>query len=301
MKTKIAVFAFIAASAALAQTTPAFEVAVIKPATSEQLSAARRAGQKPHTEVTVGNNRLDMGYQSLMAIISRAYDVVPAQIAGPDSLNADHYDILAKLPAGATEGQVPQMLQSLLADRFGLKMHREKRETGIYALVVSKSGLNPTKMKPATAPELTPEPQPGDRTISTPFGKITLLRTAENVMVGFMPGMGIVKEPLGTTELHMEFSNLTTPRFAQFLSSAEDRLVVDKTGLTGSYEAVFELSLPQPQPPGGAEAGGAATASAPQLNPSLKAVEQMGLKLEPQKDLVEMIVIDHIEKTPTAN
>jgi len=303
MKTKITVFAFIATSIALAQPTPAFEVAVIKPATIEGLQAAQRAGQQPHAGVTVDNNRLDMGFQSLSDIIARAYAVIPAQLVGPDSLKTDRYDILAKLPAGANEDQVPQMLQALLAERFGMKIHREKRETAIYALVVSKGGLNSKKMKPATTPELAPEPQPGDRIQSTPFGKITIRQTSDKGAIGFMPGMGVLKQGMGPNGIHIEMSNLTTTRFAQMLS--QDRLVVDKTGLKGSYEASFDVAMdapPSPPPPGGGDVGGgAAMASAPQLNPMFQAVEQMGLKLEPQKDQVEMIVIDHIEKTPTDN
>ena len=76
-----------------------------------------------------------------------------------------------------------------------------------------------------------------------------------------------------------------------------DRVVIDKTGLKGSYEASFDISTdqqgPQAQSPG--------TASTPQLNPMFLAVEQLGLKLEPQKDSVDMLVIDHIEKAPTEN
>ena len=178
MKTKITVFAFIATSIALAQPTPAFEVAVIKPATIEGLQAAQRAGQQPHAGVTVDNNRLDMGFQSLSDIIARAYAVIPAQLVGPDSLKTDRYDILAKLPAGANEDQVPQMLQALLAERFGMKIHREKRETAIYALVVSKGGLNSKKMKPATTPELAPEPQPGSVPVPTPEADLRLYQNA---------------------------------------------------------------------------------------------------------------------------
>ena len=305
MRTKLAVLALVAASTALAQTTSAFEVAVIKPATMESIQAAAQAGQRPHMGVTVDNNRLDMGFQSLSNIIARAYAVIPSQIVGPDSLKNDRYDILAKLPAGANEDQVPQMLQALLAERFGLKIHREKRETGIYALVVGKAGLSAKKMKPATAPELAPEPQPGDRIQSTPFGKITIRQTSDKGAVGFMPGMGVLKEGMGPNGIHIEFSNLTTTIFAQLLTSDGDRVVIDKTGLKGSYEASFDVAMdapPSPPPPGGGDVGGgAAMASAPQMNPMFQAVEQMGLKLEPQQDLVEMIVIDHIEKTPTDN
>ena len=78
-----------------------------------------------------------------------------------------------------------------------------------------------------------------------------------------------------------------------------DRVVVNKTGLKGSYEASFDIS-----PDGQGQqmqSGGGGAAPTPQLNPMFMAVEQLGLKLEPQKDSVDMLVIDHIEKTPTDN
>ena len=302
MKIPLATLALLAASTALAQ-KPEFEVAVVKPATQEQLMAAIQAKQTPHVGVTIDKNRVDIGFQSLSDILARAYDVASFQIVGPDFLRTERFDILAKLPAGSTEEQVPQMLQALLADRFKLTVHRENKETGIYALVIAKGGLK--KMKPATAEELAPEPQPGDRTQSTPFGKMTIRQTANGV-VGFMPGIGTLKasaSPGGGGE-HVEMSNLTTSRFAQMLISGMDKLVVDKTGLKGSYEASFDITMDaQPMPQGGGEGGGggAAMASAPALNPMFMAVEQLGLKLEQQKDSVEMVVVDHIEKTPTDN
>jgi uncharacterized protein (TIGR03435 family) len=283
-----ALLAVFTASAALAQ-SPAFEVAVIKPVSPEQLRA--RPG------ITTDKNRLNITYQSLSDIVAFAYGVVPVQIAGPDYLKTGRFDIVAKLPDGATEAQVPQMLQTLLAERFGLVAHRDKRETQIYALVISKGGLK--RMKPATEAEIAPEPKEGDQTQSTPFGKIIIRQVDGKGAVGFMPGLGTLKVTPGASGgPHIELSNLTTARFAQMLmsDSGTDRVVVDKTGLKGSYEASFDISTDGPGP----QAGGG-TAPTPQLNPMFLAVEQLGLKLEPQKDSVDMIVIDHIEKTPTDN
>ena len=304
MKTAFATLAFLAASNALAQ-TPAFEVAVIKPASQEQLMAAMQSGQRPHVGVTIDNNRMDMGFQSLSDILARAYDVSPSQIVGPDFLKTEHFDILAKLPAGGTEEQVPQMLQALLAERFKLVARREKKETPIYALVVSKGGLNPKKIKPATAEEISPEPMEGDQTQNTPFGKMTIRQSKDpsKGQIAFMPGMGTLKVTPGPSGVHIEVSNLTTSHFAQLLMQGEDRVVVDKTGLKGSYEASIDISMDGMQgsaPPG---AGGAspAVASTPAMNPMFLAVEQLGLRIEPQKDVVDMLVIDHIEKAPTDN
>ena len=295
------------ASAAFAQ-SPAFEVASIKSVLPEQFQDAVRSGQRqPRSGITTDQNRVTITYQSLSDILAFAYGVVPVQIVGPDYLKTGRFDILAKMPAGAKEEQAPQMLQALLAERFGLVAHREKREAQIYALVIGKGGLK--KMKPATQAEMSPEPMEGDQSQSTPFGKM-IIRPVDGGkgMVGFMPGLGTLKvtQAAGGGP-HIEFSNLTTARLAQLLMSdpGQDRVVVDKTGLKGSYEASFDISLDQglqaQSPGGGATGGGSGVASTPQANPMFGAVEQLGLKLEPQKDSVEMVVIDHIEKTPTEN
>ncbi len=183
----------------------------------------------------IDKNRVNIIYQSLSDILAFAYAVAPFQLVGPDYLKSERFDVLAKLPAGANEEQVPQMLRALLAERFGLVAHKEKKEASIYALAVSKGGLNSKKMKPATAEEIAPEPMEGDQTQSTPFGKMTIRQVPGKGMVGFMPGLGILKVTAGTSGgPHIELSNLTTVGFAQMLTSEGDRVVVDKTGLKGS-------------------------------------------------------------------
>ena len=284
-----------------------FDVASVKPASEEQFMAAVRAGQRPRTGITVDKGRAEFSYQPLIALIEFAYSIPEYQLIGPEMLKTERFDILARLPAGANDEQAPEMMQALLAERFGLTLHREKKEVQIYALVVGKNGLNPKKMKPATAEEIAPEPMPGDVTQTTPFGKMTRREVPGKGMVAFIPGMGTLKAsaPGGGATQHIEMSNLTTGRFAQLLSTeGGDRLVVDKTNLKGSYEVSFDISMdappPPPPPPGGGN-GGAPMLAAPRPNPMFQAVEQMGLKMEPQKDQVEMIVVDHIEKTPTDN
>ena len=292
-----------AVPAALAQSLQ-FEVASIKPASEEQFMAAIRAGQRPRTGIIVDKGRAEFSYQPLIALIEFAWSVPASQLTGPEMLKTERFDILAKLPAGATDEQAPQMMQALLAERFGLRVHREKKEVQIYALVVGKNGLNPKKMKPATTEEIAPEPMPGDLLQTTPFGKMTRREVPGKGMIAFMPGIGTLKvSPTGGgSAQRIEMSNLTTVRFAQLLSSDGDRPVIDKTNLKGSYGASFDMSpdAPPPPPPGAGD-GGAPMPAAPRPNPMIQAVEQMGLKLEPQKDQVEMLVVDHIEKTPTDN
>ena len=292
--TNLAFLAIVTASAAMAQ-SPAFEVATIRPVSQEQFAAAAPLGQRPRPGWTIDKNRVNIIYQSLSDIVTRAYEVIPFQLVGPDFLKTERFDIVAKLPAGATEAQVPQMLRALLAERFGLVAHKEKKEASIYALAVSKGGLNSKKMKPATAEEIAPEPMEGDQTQSTPFGKMTIREIPGKGMVGFTSGLGALKVTASGNGEHIEMSNVTMARLAQMLASDGDRAVVDKTGLQGSYAVSFDISMDmQVQSAPG-------MASTPPANPMFLAVEQLGLKLEPQKDSVDMIVIDHIEKMPTEN
>src|SRR5881394_244516 len=98
------------AVAALAQ-QPAFEVASIRSA--EQITPAMIQAGKLHVGMKIDAGKVDIGYLSLRELIPMAYDVKPFQLTGPDWLSAQRFDILAKLPEGATKEQVPAMLRAL--------------------------------------------------------------------------------------------------------------------------------------------------------------------------------------------
>src|SRR3954447_17771297 len=107
-------------AASFAQTpaaAPAFDVASIKP--SEPITPAMIAAGKLHAGMKIDSSRVDIGNFPLMQLICKAYDVKPYQVQGPPWLmSRQRFDIVANIPAGATKEQVPQMLQTLLADRF---------------------------------------------------------------------------------------------------------------------------------------------------------------------------------------
>ena len=86
---------------------------------------------------------------SLRVLIGMAYRVKTFQIAGPNWLAADTFDIMAKTPAGYQRDQLPTLLEKLLADRFKLEIHHETRPAAAYALIVAKGGL---KLRETTAP-----------------------------------------------------------------------------------------------------------------------------------------------------
>ena len=114
---------------ALAQGRPAFEVASVKVATSNvSAPSSTDLRQVRYTGVR------------LKSVLQDAYNVKRYQISGPDWLETQHYDIVARLPEGVSQDQVPEMLQTLLADRFHMKVHTEVRQDRVYALIVGKNG-----------------------------------------------------------------------------------------------------------------------------------------------------------------
>src|SRR5215207_8787091 len=105
---------------------------------AQQLSfevASIRSVQIGGPEISVGlrtqGDQVRIGAYTFREYVAIAYGVRPYQVAGPDWITEDRFDLQAKLPAGSSADQVPQMLQRLLDDRFGLKMHREKREMAV--------------------------------------------------------------------------------------------------------------------------------------------------------------------------
>jgi uncharacterized protein (TIGR03435 family) len=239
-----------------ADANPSFEVATIKPSKPDQPGRAFR----------VQGRRFSTYNTTLAAIISFAYRVHPKEIVGaPDWVSTDKFDIEAQ-PDGEgqpSDKQWRSMLQKLLADRFKLTFHREKKDLAVYALSVAKGGPKLTKSE-------------GD-----PNG---------------LPGLFFRR--LG--ELNVRNANMGD--FAELMQSAVlDKPVVDQTGLTGRFDftlnwtpddSQFDGMGVRPTPPADA-------ANAP---PSLYTAiqEQIGLKLDATKAPADVFVIDHVEK-PSEN
>lgn len=243
-----------------ADADPVFEVATIKPSNPDTPGIGIRVNARQFSTINT----------TLSDLVTFAYGLHPKQIeGGPDWFNKEKYDIMAK-PDGEgqpNDKQWKTMLQKLLADRFQLTFHREKKDLPVYAFVIGKSGSKLTKSE-------------GD-----PNG---------------LPGLGFSK--LG--DLHARNANI--PDLAGLMQLAVlDRPVVDQTGLSGRFD--FELSwtptedqftgmrgrMP-PAPP--------ATTDNPDAPPDLFTAvqEQLGLRLESTKAPVDVLVIDRVEK-PSAN
>jgi uncharacterized protein (TIGR03435 family) len=201
-------------------------------------------------------SRVDIECATLTTLIAYAFRLSPDRVTGPDwmlSLGSPRFDIAAKLPRGASENQVPEMVQALLADRFNLAIHRGPAEQAIYALVVARGGLKmkeaaPEAGDPVPAAAADPDAPPGTTTL---FGDVET-RTASNA-----DGRGdtttLSNLKMGTVRW-LEGPNLSwrweAPRITfEGLAELLDRVVplqspvIDMTGLRGRYQVVLEVSL----------------------------------------------------------
>jgi uncharacterized protein (TIGR03435 family) len=249
--------------------------------------------------VHIDGARVSCTSLSLKDYISAAYKVKIYQIEGPDYIGSERFDINAKLPAGATESQVPDMLKALLAERFKMTFHRETKDFPVYGLVVARGGL---KMKESP-------PDPDAKIVGDPGEK-----PSTNVTGG--GGRGGVHIEFGNGSLFTMADNkfiarkLPMASFAELLARFEDRPVVDMTELKGRYDfdLVFTPEDYQAMLIRSAIAAGVVlppealrALSGSSGDSLLNALERLGLKLETRKAPLEMVVIDHIEKAPTEN
>ena len=236
---------------------------------------------------------------SLRDYLATAYRFKATLISGPDWTATERYDISATLPDGSTKAQVPEMLQALLADRFEVKLHKEKKELPIYALVLAKG---PPKLK-----ELPPDPNE-DKDNDEPVGMAnvaTIVAVGNGVSVNYARGASF-----SVGDNRIEVRKLPLWVFCRNLERYSDRQVVDMTGLTGSYNFAVDVT-PEDYvammlrsavirganlPP---EAQKLLDASSPSALSD--ALQQVGLKLEARKAPLDILVIDSALKTPTAN
>ena len=242
---------------------PNFEVATIKPNDS---------GAPRMQRLTLNGRDFKTVNSSLGDLITFSFGVQVKQIVnGPDWMDKNRYDIDAvpEQEGVPNPEQVRIMIRKLLAERFKLTFHHDKRELSAYLLTVSKNG---SKLKPT-------ERQ------------------------GQLPGFGFGP---GTGGLTLRAMNASIPDFTGFLQVlVMDRPVVDQTGLTGKYDfqCTFTPDDSQfnghpPMPPQQQQTDTTNANAAPSLYDAFQ--QQLGLKLSAEKAPVDVIVIDHVEK-PSEN
>jgi uncharacterized protein (TIGR03435 family) len=158
-------------------------------------------------------------------LLTRAYGVKMYQISGPDWIDSERYDIVAKVPPDTTREQFNIMLQNLLNERFKLTLHREKKEQPVYALVVGKNG---PKLK-ESARELPKAEDARD----TPLAPVGPPKIGKDGLPELPPGRGpmTIRMP---GRVRMGGAAVTIAQFATTLENQVGRPVVDETGLTGN-------------------------------------------------------------------
>ena len=243
-----------------ADAKPLFDVASIKPSDPNSRGQAINVGRG-------GGNAFSTLNTPLSELVKFAYGIHGKQVTGgPSWFESDKFDILAKpdTPGVPNVTQLRSMVQKLLAERFGLEFHREKKELSAYVITVDKGGLKITKVE-------------GNR--------------------GNLPGFG----SRGPGAIGVR--NSTMSEFAGFLQARLlERPVVDQTGLTDRYDFTVEFKPDPPPPAANGEPNPPPLPQNIEDRPDLLTAmrQQLGLKIESGKAPVEVLVIDKVTK-PTAN
>ena len=233
---------------------PTFEVASIKPLAPA--AATERMNRK-----VIDDSQVSLGNVTLATLVALAYRVPLDQVVGPDWTTQQRFDVQATLPNGSSKDNVPEMLQTLLAERFKLSIHHDQKTTQVYSLTVGKDGR-----------------------------KFHESLDSDSAQPGCMGGLHKVCHKTTVDEL---VNVLNLPFRARMGAGwAVDQLVVDTTGLKGEYDFTFDYGRSGPPDAANADSD---------LFTAFDAVKSLGLKLEPTKQANEIIVVDHIERLPTAN
>jgi uncharacterized protein (TIGR03435 family) len=262
------------------ETRAEFEVASIKPfphpvtGNSMSYNAWRAMARSSN------HGRFSLVMVTLKGLVLAAYEVNDFQIVGgPSWIDSDGYDVVAKAGSDATYAKMKPMLQSLLADRFKLTLHRETRELPVYELAVAKGG---PKIAPAKEGSCAPLDLSGP---ALPLGSKVCGGVARrsHELTSYAVSMG---------------------EFAGYLAAIVGRPVIDKTGFKDRFDVDLKFDpCSTPGGLGGASApnggGGCADFSSyPSVSTGLQ--EQLRLRLQSAKGPVDVLVIDHAQK-PTAN
>ncbi len=310
-----------------------FDVATVKPATPPTMGDGKRmirvgAQGGPGTS---DPGQISYSFMSMRNLLMQAFNLRSYQIQGPPWLDSERFDIVAKVPAGASKDDVRVMLQNLLKERFQLASHRDRKEQSIYALVVGKNGpkmkLSQDQSDPSAAPspasgagpDAAPPPPPDPGRLKMGKGGMPELppgaRRPGIMMMGLMSPAGM--------RMKLNAERGTMAQLADSLSNQLDRPVVDMTGLPQRYDFTLDfapdmnmmagkmgaLMGPMPPPAGAAGPAGPGGDAGPVTHaPETDAAtifaaiqDQLGLKLEPKKAPADLLIVDHLEKTPTEN
>jgi uncharacterized protein (TIGR03435 family) len=268
-------------SALLAQ-APAFEVASVRPS-AEGLPTAG-AG------VHIRERQFRASFLSIRDYIGIAFKLRPQQILAPAWTASTRFDVVATIPDGSGE-HLPAMIQALLADRFQLRVHHERRDFDVYGLEIAKDGPPLVRLPDEAPPEgafnVTSSSAGGE--ISADLGNGASLTVANN---------------------RFDMKRITMPALADTLGRFMDRPVVDMTRLEGRYNVGFDVAADDYYPMlirSAFNAGIQLPAEAlrlldaPSTGSVPDALKKVGLSLSPRRLPLDVLVVDTVQRTPTEN
>ena len=219
-----------------AQTEPRFEVASLKASPTD---AGGTTVYNPTPERFAADNI------TTRTLIALAWDVRVFQVSGgPNWLDSQRYDIVAKPEGDPTDERLRRMVRTLLAERFQLQVHHASKEMPVFVLEIAKGGSKLTAPSPGDGPEMR--------------GK----------------------------NGHLTAKRVTAELLARILANELERPVLNRTGIDGSFDVDLEWTPEQNTDPG------------PSIFTAIQ--EQLGLRLQSQRALVDVLIVDRIER-PSAN
>lgn len=203
----------------------------------------------------------------LRAVIARAFEVREFQIPdGPDWLDSERFDIVARAPEGTPNRLRPAMLRALLVERFKLVTHIEAKEQPVYMLVpAGNDGRLGPQLKRSTLPcagNTTPQP-----------GSNCGVDTSVNDRLGTMSANGVPMDSIA----------------AALANYAVNRAVINRTGLEGAFDAELRFA-----PEGVALAATSRGDETPSIFTAVQ--EQLGLRLQSDRGPVPFVVIDSVQR-----
>ncbi len=251
------------------------------------------ASIKRATDVPVGSgvgapNLFVRNFISLEELIMLAYDVPRERVmGGPSWLGKDRFAVSVKTNRPTTVDDLRVVLRQVLTERFGLRVRRETREASTYDLLTSRGDRRfGPQLRPAETdcmPFLTGKRPMTEAPTITGAGGTTVPRCAPNISAN--PATGIV-----TADLH----GVSLAFIADFLQRHAGRAVIDKTGVEGPFDVSLSFADDAlPRPPGAERSN-----DTPSLFTALP--ESLGLKLEPSRGPVPVILVD-AAAPPTEN
>jgi uncharacterized protein (TIGR03435 family) len=259
---------------------PAFEVASIKPSPPPDgrgSTVGCHGGPGKPDPV-----RWSCTNMSLSSLLTLGYGLKRYELSGPAWMDDARFDVNATLPAGAGKDEFQRMVQNLVAERFKVVTRHEQKEMSMFEIVVAKNGpkLNEAAAEPPqdeAAGDVGPRGSGGPPKLG-PDGYPAL---GHAVTMAWIKGKARWQNP-----------RCTIQQFANVISGQLSMPVVDATGLKGTYDMTLYWAAESRNPSNDSD-------PAPTIYRAIQ--EQLGLKLEPKKGLVDILVVDRAEKQPTEN